>query len=251
MKSNLESFQQSDLLFGTLLDVGHVGRDGKKYFDTPAKGWLLVTEAGVGGCLIQGNFHVPGKGTGYGGLINPKFEAEMLIRIKHGELSPYAILLKHYPSLLNLKGNLPAKQCDKKSPETGNHCTMETGHAGPHLAGGPYHSVESWITKCPEGKCEYHPNSIAVGPRLRWEECVHCGHIQPFHTAAYTLSTSRGTLSIYATTSTEAGQQARSFLRFTRISAHSAILKPINASLGSITFIPIPTEDEPKVDKDT
>lgn len=52
---------------------------------------------------------------------------------------------------------------------------MAEGHAGPHKVGGPYHTVEEFVTKCPDGHCNYHHNSNRLR-RTEWLECIHCGH---------------------------------------------------------------------------
>ena len=70
--------------------------------------------------------------------------------------------------------------CSALSPTTGQLCTMGKGHFGPHKVGGPYHTVETFVTQCTDKPCVYHPNSREVnkaGSRVRWEECIHCGHI--------------------------------------------------------------------------
>ncbi len=69
-------------------------------------------------------------------------------------------------------------KCGLASPTTGQLCTMSKGHVGPHKAGGPYHSVEDWVTQCPEGKCEYHENSNKL-KKEQWLECIRCGHRKP------------------------------------------------------------------------
>lgn len=70
--------------------------------------------------------------------------------------------------------------CAAESPTTKQRCTMAKGHFGPHRVGGPYHVVETFVTKCTDRVCEYHQNSrpnIETGGRDRWSECIWCGHI--------------------------------------------------------------------------
>jgi hypothetical protein len=55
---------------------------------------------------------------------------------------------------------------------------MGKGHCGPHKVGGPYHVVETFVTKCPDGQCEYMENSKAnYGTQKidEWMECWICG----------------------------------------------------------------------------
>lgn len=69
----------------------------------------------------------------------------------------------------------PRNECRAASPKTGQLCTMGKGHAGPHKAGGPYHSVEDWVTPCAEG-CTYHSNRKWNGSGWDlFEECIRCG----------------------------------------------------------------------------
>lgn len=83
-----DRFKQSDLLFITLTDAGR-----NKHIETPVKGWFTVFEVAVDGGILSGNF-APNGSKGYGHVYHPKFELHILVRGKHGELSPYAALKK-------------------------------------------------------------------------------------------------------------------------------------------------------------
>jgi len=74
--------------------------------------------------------------------------------------------------------NVGDKRCKSVNPETGNQCIMAEGHFGPHRTGGVYRhqSKERWVTKCPDGKCEYH-EAFVHNPGH--EECIHCGDVRP------------------------------------------------------------------------
>ena len=75
----------------------------------------------------------------------------------------------------------PKVDCHCPSPVTGQLCTMGEGHAGPHKVGGPYHTVEEFVTQCEDTPCVYHENSkrTSVNTWERWLECIKCGHRKP------------------------------------------------------------------------
>lgn len=60
---------------------------------------------------------------------------------------------------------------------------MALGHCGPHKVGGPYNVTETFVIKCKDKPCDYHPNSREInhktGERERWLECIHCGDKKP------------------------------------------------------------------------
>jgi hypothetical protein len=107
--------------------------------------------------------------------------------------------------------------CGQASPHTGQRCTMSLGHAGPHQAGGPYHTVEAWVTQCPDGKCDYHHNGMSIPTVIRWLECTRCGHKKPVPFEPYLLETPGGAVEILASNDTDAVDKAKQYLAYTRI----------------------------------
>jgi hypothetical protein len=71
--------------------------------------------------------------------------------------------------------------CPSVNPETGSACIMAKRHFGPHCTGSPYpHKMkERWVTKCEDGKCDYHETFVRNPGH---EECIHCGHVRKMET---------------------------------------------------------------------
>ncbi len=120
---------------------------------------------------------------------------------------------------LKLEKEEEAKRCKCPSPITGQLCTMGKDHAGPHQVGGPYHTIESFVTQCAEGMCDYHTNHTGIPSIVRWQECCFCGHRKPLSTEQYLLETPCGAVELFAVNDNEAISFALKHLAQSRVVA--------------------------------
>ncbi len=128
------------------------------------------------------------------------------------------------------------KRCKCPSPHTGQLCTMGQGHAGPHQVGGPYHTVESFVTQCPEGECDFHPNRANLSSIMRWQECIHCGQRKPLHVEQYLLETPCGAVELFAVDDNEAIHFALKYLAQTRVTVFPVGPTKLFSSLGLFRY---------------
>lgn len=137
-----------------------------------------------------------------------------------------------------------ANECRCVSPLTGQLCTMARGHAGPHQVGGPYHTIESFVTQCPEDQCEYHSNQAGMSI-VRWQECIQCGHRKPLHVQQYILETPLGAVELFAVDDEEAIEFAMKHLAVTRVTVIPGIPNKLFAGLKLFRY-PMNYVDKPK-----
>lgn len=129
-----------------------------------------------------------------------------------------------------------SKRCKCPSQLSGQLCTMGEGHAGPHQVGGPYHTVESFVTQCCEGECDYHPTQGALNVIMRWQQCIHCGHRKPLHVEQYLLETPCGAVELFAVDDNEAVHFALKYLAQTRVTTFPVGPTKLFSSLGLFRY---------------